>query len=154
MFNRRSRGRLPYIIKIKKMNLEKLSTGDLLNYSTVLENIITTNIGIQREISEAVSGQFCTNDEIAKIRNKSFDAQTEADGVYEEIQKELDLRVKKDLGLKFGIRRSQSIIKELDAFARNKNLENEKRQQGLESEAKRISEETVVNMSISRDDNS
>jgi hypothetical protein len=136
------------------MNLEKLSTGDLLNYSTILENIITTNIAIQREISEAISGKFCTAEEIAKINNKSFDAETEADKVYEEIQKELDLRVKKDLGLKFGIRRSQSIIKELDAFVRVKNSENEKIQNNLNLEAKKISEETIANMSISKDDNS
>lgn len=138
------------------MNLSKLSTSELLNYATILENIVTSNIGIQREMAEAVSGQFCTDKEIEKIRNKSIDAKEEADGIYELIQKELDLRAKKDLGMKFGIRRTQTIVKELDAFARTKNEAFAKEQEKLELEAKRISEETVANLSdyYTEDDNS
>ena len=134
------------------MNLEKLSTSDLLNYASILENIVTSNIGIQREISEAISGQFCTEKEVEKILNKSKDAREEADGIYECIQKEIDLRVKKDLGMKFGVRRTQSIIKELDAFARTKNDAFAKEQEKLVLEAKRISEETVANLSIVKED--
>lgn len=134
------------------MNLAKLSTSELLNYATILENIVTSNIGIQREMAEAVSGQFCTEKELEKIRNKSIDAKEEADGIYESIQKELDLRAKKDLGMKFGIRRTQTIVKELDAFARTKNEAFAKEQQKLEEEAKRISEETIANLSIVKED--
>lgn len=134
------------------MNLEKLSTSDLLNYATILENIVTSNTGLLREMAEAVSGQFCTEKEIGKIVNKSLDTKQEADEIYESIQKELDLRVKKDLGMKFGIRRTQSIIKELDAFARTKNEAFAKEQRKSELEAKRISEETVSNLSIVKED--
>lgn len=134
------------------MNLSKLSTSELLNYATILENIVTSNIGIQREMAEAVSGQFCTEKELEKIRNKSVDAKEEADEIYECIQKELDLRAKKDLGMKFGIRRTQTIVKELDAFARTKNDAFAKEQEKLVLEAKRISEETVANLSIVKED--
>jgi hypothetical protein len=105
------------------MNLSKLTTGELLNYSTILENIISSNLEIQREMQEAVAAEYVTKEEIESIYNKSVSAMNEADLAYTELQKELDLRTKKDLGLKFGIRRTQSIIKELDAFVRNKNLD-------------------------------
>lgn len=134
------------------MNLSKLTTSDLLNYSTIMENIISTNLDIQMEASRAVTGGFCTDKEIEKMYSKSVDAKEEADTIYEEIQKELDLRVKKDLGMKFGIRRSQSIIKEFDAFVAKKNNELEKQNQAMADDAKRISEETVENLSIVKDD--
>jgi hypothetical protein len=135
------------------MNLEKLTTSDLLNYSTILENIITTNIEIQGEAERAVSGGFCTKEEIEKIVYKSIDARTEADEIYAEVQKELDMRIKKDLGMKFGVRRSQSIIKEFDAFISAKNNAAEAENKKLAEDAKRISEENVSNLSIASDDN-
>lgn len=136
------------------MKLENLTTSDLLNYSTILENIITTNLDIQSEMSRAVSGDFCTKKEIEKMYSKSVGAKEEADTVYAEIQKELDMRTKKDLGMKFGIRRSQSIIKEFDSFVNNRNNEKQTQASDDEEAAKRISEETVNNLSIVKDDNS
>ena len=105
------------------MDLSKNSTSDLLAYSTILENIVNTNLDIQREMHDAVEKGFCTEKEIEKLYNKSIDAHSEADATYVEVQKELDMRMKRDLGMKFGIRRSQQIIKELDAFAAGKNDE-------------------------------
>lgn len=129
------------------MNLSKLTTSDLLNYSTILENIVATNREIQREMLQAVSGDFCTKKEIEKIHAKSVSALEEADNIYSQVQKELDMRVKKDLGMKFGVTRSQSIIKEFDMFVHN-------RQMDLDAAAaRRISKETVNNLSIVEDDN-
>lgn len=125
------------------MKLKDLSTSELLSYSVIMENIISTNLEIQREISEAVSGKFCTNKEIETIFNKSVDAKEEADTIYAGIQKELDLRSKRDLGMKFGIRRSQSIIKELDTFAKKRNAELMAQAQAETEKAKAISEETI-----------
>lgn len=134
------------------MNLSKLTSSDLISYSTVLENIITTNLEVRREISDAINAGFCKEKEIEKILNKSKDASSEADTIYAEIQKEMDMRVKKDLGMKFGVRRTQSIIKELDAFAAGKNDDARKKIEKEEAEALKISEETTANMSIAKDD--
>lgn len=134
------------------MDLSKNSTSELLAYSTILENIINTNLDLQREMHDAVSKGFCTEKEIEKLHNKSIDAHTEADVAYVNIQKELDLRMKRDLGMKFGIRRSQSIIKELDAFAAGKNAEHMKLAEKQTQEAIEISKETEATMSIASDD--
>lgn len=133
------------------MDLSKNSTSDLLAYSTILENIVNTNLDLQREMHDAVSKGFCTEKEIEKLHNKSIDAHSEADTAYVEIQKELDMRMKRDLGMKFGIRRSQSIIKEMDAFAAGKNEEFRKKAKLQAEEAIRISKETEGNLSIAPD---
>jgi predicted transcriptional regulator len=135
------------------MNLEKLTNSDLLAYATILENIITTNISVQSEISKAVSGQFCSQEEIQKLYDKSVDAGQEADETYSKIQKELDLRVKRDLGMKYGITRSQSIIKELDAFSQRKSEDHRVAEEKLKADAERIAEETANNLQIVTDDN-
>lgn len=134
------------------MDLSKNSTSELLAYSTILENIINTNLTMQKEMHEAVAAGFCTDKEIEKLHNKSVDAHTEADIAYVEIQKELDMRMKRDLGMKFGIRRSQSIIKELDAFAAGKNADKLQLAKKQQEEALRISKETEGNLSIATDD--
>lgn len=134
------------------MDLSKNNTSDLLAYSTILENIVNTNLDLQREMHDAVAKGFCTEKEIEKLHNKSIDAHSEADTAYVEIQKELDMRIKRDLGMKFGIRRSQSIIKEMDAFAAGKNEEFRKKAQLQAKEALRISKETEGNLSIATDD--
>ena len=134
------------------MDLSKNSTSELLAYSTILENIVNTNLDLQREMHDAVSKGFCTEKEIEKLHNKSIDAHIEADVAYVSIQKELDLRMKRDLGMKFGIRRSQTIIKELDAFAAGKNAEHMKLAEKQTEEALKISKETKATMSIASDD--
>lgn len=103
------------------MTVSKLSTTELLAYSTVFENVIHTNLEIQREVNNAVSQGFAKPEELEKIMHKSIQAKEEADEVYALIQKELDERMKRDLKIKFGIRRSQSIIREFDEFVRTKN---------------------------------
>lgn len=130
------------------MDLSKNNTSDLLAYSTILENIVNTNLDLQREMHDAVNKGFCTQKEIEKLHNKSIDAHSEADAAYVDIQKELDMRMKRDLGMKFGIRRSQSIIKEMDAFAAGKNEEFRKKAQQQAEEAIRIAKETEDNLSI------
>lgn len=134
------------------MDFKKISTPELLSYSTILENIVTTNMGIQREIDNAVSGKLCTADEIEKVYHKSVDAGKEADEAYSEIQKELDLRMKRDLRMKFGIKRTQSIINEFDDFVSAKNNTLQENQKALEEEAKKISEETITNLKVVQDD--
>lgn len=134
------------------MELSKISTSDLLAYSTILENIVNTNLTLQREMHEGVKAGFCTDNEIQKLHNKSVDAHSEADLKYVDIQKELDMRIKRDLGMKFGIRRSQAIIKELDAFAAGKNAEKIALVEKQTKEALRLSKETEGNLSIATDD--
>jgi hypothetical protein len=144
MFNRRN-------TKSINMKLSTLAAAELLSYSTILENIITTNLQIQGEIKEAVEKGFCEKQAIEPIFMKSINAQDEADTIYEAIQKELDLRVKKDLGMKFGIRRTQSIIKELDAFVAGKNKESKAAQEREQEDAKRISSETIGDLKVVQD---
>jgi len=134
------------------MNLSKLGAQELLSYSTIMENIITTNTQIQGEIKEAVEKNFCTKDEIEPIFTKSVNAHDEADELYAGIQKELDLRAKKDLGMKFGIRRTQSIIKELDAFVAAKNEQGRFAEEKRQEEAKRISAETASDLKVVKED--
>lgn len=127
MFNR---GNTKSII----MKIGIIGAGTLLAYSTILENIIQSNLEIQREMNNAAAEGYCTKEEVEKLYNKSVGALQEADGIYQEIQKELDLKMKSDLGIKFGIRKSQSIIKEFDAFVRMKNnQETTKQEKSLES---------------------
>lgn len=133
------------------MDLSKNSTSELLDYSTILENIVNTNLTMQKEMHDAVAAGFCTEKEIEKLYNKSIDAHSEADATYVEVQKELDMRMKRDLGMKFGIRRSQQIIKELDAFAAGKNDEKMKLVKKQQEEAIRITRETEGNLSIATD---
>lgn len=134
------------------MNLSKLGTQELLSYSTILENIISTNTQIQGEIKESVEKKFCTKEEIEPIFMKSVNAHEEADMIYAEIQKEIDLRAKKDLGMKFGIRRTQSIIKELDAFVVAKNNQFESEQKKQTEDAIRLSQETTQDLKVVTDD--
>jgi hypothetical protein len=136
------------------MDFTKINTQELLSYSTILENIITSNMGIQREIQNAVSGQLCTREEMEKIYIKSLDSHKEADEAYSEIQKELDLRMKRDLRMKFGIKRTQSIINEFDDFVSKKNEQLQKEKQELDESIKKIANETVANLKIVEDDNS
>ncbi len=136
------------------MKLEKLASTELLAYSTILENIITTNLGLQGEISESVQNGFCTKEDIEPIYTKSKNASEEADTIYSEIQKELDLRAKRDLGMKFGIRRTQTIIKELDAFVAKTNEEFRKAQEIQNVDAERIAAEVPADLKVIKDDQS
>lgn len=128
------------------MKLGLIPAGTLLAYSTVLENIIQSNLEIQREMNNAVSEGYCSKEEVDDIYSKSVSALQEADERYQEIQKELDLKMKSDLGTKYGIRRSQSIIKEFDAFVRMKNNDHESKR------VEEASEEKVHQMEIVEND--
>lgn len=134
------------------MNFEKIGTQELLSYSTILENIISSNLEIQREINSALVEKKCTKEEVEKLYNKSSDSIQEADLAYSEIQKELDLRMKRDLRLKFGIKKTQSIITEFDAFVKKKTAEDYEMLNGQTADAKRISEETLNNLKVVQDD--
>jgi hypothetical protein len=131
------------------MKIAQLSSTELLAYSTIFENIINTNLEIQREIHNAVSQGFATPKELEKILDKSVKAKEEADTLYEQIQIELDGRMKRDLNMKFGIRRSQSIIKEFDTFVDNRNSEIIREQQ----EQKKLAENTEGGLKKVEDDN-
>ena len=136
------------------MKLSNISTQELLSYSTILENIVTTNLSLISEINEAIIKGFCTKEKIQKILDKCSDSKCEADEVYAKIQKELDMRIKRDLGMKFGITRTQSVIKELDAFVIKTNQEFAKQNEIDVANAKLISEETVQMNIVNDDDNS
>lgn len=125
------------------MKIEQIATPDLLAYSQILENLVTSNREIQREATEMVFGKHATQDELSPIMGKSIQALREADEKYIEIQKELDMRMKRDLGMNWGIRKSQAIIVEFEKFSVAKNEELLQKDQPLIESAKRISEETI-----------
>lgn len=119
--------------------ITELSTPVLLGYSSVLENIMSTNLQLQREFSDAVTGGFATVEELNDLHNKSISANIEADRVYSEVQKELDLRLKRDLSMQYGIRFTHSIMKQLDQFVKDKNREHEQQTALKESQEGSIS---------------
>lgn len=131
--------------------IEDISTSELLSYSTILENICTTHREIQREMVEGVNGGFVQQSEIQDFYDKSVKALKEADEKYVEVQKELDLRLKRDLKLQWGIRKSQGIINEFDAFVVRKNKELTDKTNEMVDSAKKIAQETLQNTGQPKD---
>lgn len=109
------------------MKFNLIGTSELLTYSTILENIITTNLSLQGEMKEAVDSGHCEVSELKHIFSKSENAAAQADEAYTLIQKELDLRMKRDLKVKLGIVTTKNLIKQLDDFVRNKNKDNQEK---------------------------
>lgn len=107
------------------MNCKEIDSQSLLAYANILENLNNTSLEIARECSQAVSEGFATKEEVESFYNKALKAKEEADNAYLEIQKELDLRMKKQLGISFGIRKIQVLIKDFDAFVSKKSREHE-----------------------------
>ena len=129
-----------------------ISTSELLSYSTILENLISGNLGLQAEISRAVTEGYCKKEEVEKIYGQSQKVSEEFDLKYKEIQKELDMRLKRDLRLSNGIKKSQSLLNEFDAFVAKKNKEHSEKDEQLIEAAKNISVETAANLKIAKDD--
>lgn len=129
------------------MNLSNLGTSDLISYSTILENIITTNNEIKYDIQKAIVEQFISAEEVEKLVSKIISYKTQADEKYADVQKELDLRLKRDLKIQNGIRSSQALIREYEDFIKLKNNEYSEKQKATVSDIEKISEETVKNLS-------
>ena len=106
------------------MNIKEIDSQSLLAYANILENIINSSLEIARECTEAVSGGFVEKEEIDPFYKKAVQAGSEADAAYILVQKELDSRIKKQIGISFGIRKVQSLIKDFDTFVNLKISEN------------------------------
>lgn len=98
------------------MNCKNIDSQSLLAYANILENLINSNVEILGECSRAVTEGFCEKEDVEKFALKAKAASEEADTAYQQIQKELDIRIKRDLGINLGIRKTQSLIKDFDAF--------------------------------------
>lgn len=133
------------------ISIMNISTPELLAYSTILEQIVNTNLEMMGEMSRAVTEGLCTKEEIQTLFSKSEKAKAEADETYVTVQKELDLRMKRDLGMKLGIRKTQALILEFDIFVTKKTNElYEQNKPALEAAAK-IANETVQLNTIKND---
>ena len=106
------------------MNIKEIDSQSLLAYANILENIINSSLEIARECTEAVSGGFVEKEEIDPFYKKAVQAGSEADAAYILVQKELDSRIRKQIGISFGIRKVQDLIKDFDAFVNLKISEN------------------------------
>lgn len=106
------------------MNIREIDSQSLLAYANILENIINSSLEIARECTEAVSGGFVEKEEIDPFYKKAVQAGSEADAAYILVQKELDSRIRKQIGISFGIRKVQALIKDFDAFVNLKISEN------------------------------
>lgn len=106
------------------MNIKEIDSQSLLAYANILENIINSSLEIARECTEAVSGGFVEKEEIDPFYKKAVQAGSEADAAYILVQKELDSRIRKQIGISFGIRKVQSLIKDFDTFVNLKISEN------------------------------
>ena len=110
------------------MNIREIDSQSLLAYANILENIINSNLEISRECTEAVSGGFVEKEEIEPFYKKAIQASYEDDEAYLLVQKELDSRIKKQIGISFGIRKTQNLIKDFDAFVNLKISENKEKE--------------------------
>lgn len=108
------------------MNIKEIDSQSLLAYANILENIINSGLEIARECTEAVSSGFVDKEEMESFYRKAVQASSEADTAYVIVQKELDLRIKKQIGITFGIRKVQALIKDFDAFTSLKIAKNQK----------------------------
>lgn len=122
-----------------------ISTPELLAYSNILDNMFNTTLQISSEMSRAVQDGICTKEELEPIYQRMMKANAETFDKHEEVTKELDLRMKRDLGIKQGIRKVQSTIREFDTFVKNKQQENSHVASQDISDAARISLETIAN---------
>lgn len=129
-----------------------ISTTELLAYTTILENIITTNNQLINEAKDGIIKGFATENELEPIVKKCAISRDEAKGKYEEIQKELDMRMKRDLKMKMGIRKTQDTIREFDTFVFNKNNEIAEKQKETLEAIEEISKETIANMEVIKND--
>ena len=106
------------------MNIKEIDSQSLLAYANILENIINSSLEIARECTEAVSGGVAEKEEVKSFYDKAVQASSEADAAYVLVQKELDSRIRKQIGISFGIRKVQALIKDFDAFVNLKISEN------------------------------
>ena len=110
----------PNLHNKKIMSKINVGTAELLSYSTILENIISTNLQVMSEMSRAVSEDFSTKEEIEPMYLTCVNCLAEAQEKYKEVQVELDYRMKKDLSMKLGIRKTQECITKFDTFVKRK----------------------------------
>lgn len=111
---------------------EKIATPDLLSYMTICDNLYQSTGQLGNEIAKISALNKLSEKEHEQLLAPIREARKDIESVYFDIQKEADERLRNATGLKFGIRRMQSIFQsvedELAKFERREieNLEQEK----------------------------
>lgn len=111
------------------VKIKGISTENLMAYSTVLENIMETSRAIVVEANQAIQQRFAVKEDLDDIVQKCLSSMDSNRDIYVTIQKEIDARITRDLGIKMGIRFSQNLIKSFDdriEELRKKNEEDDK----------------------------
>lgn len=137
------------------MDYSKISTSELLAYSTILENIIHTCVSITNEADRAVVENIVKLEDFGNLGGEVRQSHELAKEKYEDIQKELDDRIKRDLRMPMAIRKVQSIIVKFEGIIHQKNMERAQSLEGMEEDALRIAGETkdVIPLNTKSDDN-
>lgn len=91
-------------------NLKKVPTADLLAYMNVLDNLIQSETGILNQCSQFIQTKKCAQEELQHIIDDTIISRKEALELSTDVQREIDLRMRNDIGLERGIRKAQSIL--------------------------------------------
>lgn len=109
------------------------STEKLIGYSSIMENIIESNTSIVRESNAAIQQRFGTKDDFDGVVQEALNTIKENRDKYEELQKELDYRFKKEMKITNGIRKSQIIVDKFHKVVEGirENIEKEDKAKGV-----------------------
>lgn len=121
-----------------------ISTPELLSYSNVFENMLSSTSQILAEISRSVTDGICTVEEVEGLYDRILKCNEEALEKHKDVVTEIDLRMKRDLRVKHGIRKVQQAMIEFDTLVKKKQEENTQKSSQDISDAARISMETIA----------
>lgn len=101
------------------MNLTNLSTSELYAYADILQDVIQSNNGVIHHSEEAIKHNFGKKSDFEEIIKEARSNILEAEPAFINIQKEMDLRLKKNFKVHKGIGTSQRLLKKLDTLVRS-----------------------------------
>lgn len=97
-----------------KLKISDLETPRLLAYLNIIDNLQQGSTQIINTAMDFVKKGAGTVEDYKEIFTEAGHARDEALQIAEKIQKELDLRMSRDLGINYGIRRCQVLVQKFE----------------------------------------
>lgn len=105
------------------MKIKDLETPRLLAYMNMIDNLIQGTAQLINSIKEFVESGQIEEKEILEILSEARTARAENEKIFFDVQKEMDLRMKSDLKINFGIRKTQALLLKFEDVLEKKQKE-------------------------------
>lgn len=105
------------------MKIKDLETPRLLAYMNMIDNLIQGTAQLINSINEFVENGHIEEKQIVGILSEARTAKFENEKIFFDIQKEVDLRMKSDLKINFGIRKTQALLLKFEDILEEKQKE-------------------------------